>query len=127
MNPEQKRRALLIAEAAATYTRPVPNGPLYAFMRSVAQSIREQAAHIEVLEARLAAQRAPLPSDWKPAPINPTPEMVEAAAEAYMPFGDMELAVQMAIQAAPQPPEVAQARPPLAVHSAASAGIVEGA
>lgn len=34
-----------------------------------------------------------------------TPEMIEAAQEAYMPFGDMELAIQCALSAAPQPPE----------------------
>ena len=34
-----------------------------------------------------------------------TPEMIEAAQEAYMPFGDMELAIQSALFAAPQLPE----------------------
>lgn len=34
-----------------------------------------------------------------------TPEMIEAAEEAYMPFGDMGLAIQCALAAAPQPPE----------------------
>ena len=37
-----------------------------------------------------------------------TPEMIEAAEEAYMPFGDMGLAIQCALAAAPQPPEAAQ-------------------
>ncbi len=36
-----------------------------------------------------------------------TPEMIEAAEEAYMPFGDMGLAIQCALAAAPQPPEAA--------------------
>lgn len=36
-------------------------------------------------------------------PVEPTPEMVDAAQEAYMPFGDMQLAIQLAIAAAPQP------------------------
>ena len=31
-----------------------------------------------------------------------TPEMVEAAEEAYMPFGDMQLAIQCALAASPQ-------------------------
>ena len=35
-------------------------------------------------------------------PVDPTPEMVKAAEEAYMPFGDMELAIQMAIAATPR-------------------------
>lgn len=47
-----------------------------------------------------AARRAPA------APVpQVTPEMIEAALEAYMPFGDMELAIQCALFAAPQPPE----------------------
>ena len=37
-----------------------------------------------------------------------TPEMIEAAEEAYMPFGDMHLAIQAALAAAPQPPEAAE-------------------
>ena len=37
-----------------------------------------------------------------------TPEMIEAAEEAYMPFGDMGLAIQCALAAAPQPPEAAE-------------------
>lgn len=40
-------------------------------------------------------------SNYKLVPIPPTPEMVEAAEEAYMPFGDMDLAIRMAILAAP--------------------------
>ena len=40
-------------------------------------------------------------SDYKLVPFPPTPEMVEAAEDAYMPFGDMELAIRMAILAAP--------------------------
>lgn len=34
-----------------------------------------------------------------------TDEMIEAAEEAYMPFGDMHLAIQAALAAATQPPE----------------------
>lgn len=40
-------------------------------------------------------------SDYKLVPVEPTPEMVSAAEDAYMPFGDMELALRMAILAAP--------------------------
>ena len=39
----------------------------------------------------------------KTIPIHPTPAMVQAAEEAYMPFGDMELAIRLAVLAAPQP------------------------
>lgn len=40
-------------------------------------------------------------SEYKVVPVEPTPEMVSAAEDAYMPFGDMELALRMAILAAP--------------------------
>lgn len=40
-------------------------------------------------------------TDYKLVPVEPTPKMVEAAADAYMPFGDMDLALRMAILAAP--------------------------
>src|SRR5690606_20019044 len=40
-------------------------------------------------------------TDYKLVPIGPTPEMVEAAESAYMPFGDMEMAIRMAVLAAP--------------------------
>ena len=41
---------------------------------------------------------------YKLVPMEPTPAMVQAAEEAYMPFGDMELAIQMAILEAPEHP-----------------------
>src|SRR5690606_18244176 len=40
-------------------------------------------------------------TDYKLVPIDPAPEMVEAAEDAYMPFGDMELAIRLALLAAP--------------------------
>lgn len=40
-------------------------------------------------------------TNCKLVPFEPTPEMVEAAEDAYMPFGDMDLAIRMAILAAP--------------------------
>src|SRR5690606_18849514 len=40
-------------------------------------------------------------TDYKLVPIDPAPEMVEAAEDAYMPFGDMEMAIRMALLAAP--------------------------
>lgn len=53
-----------------------------------------------------ASKTMPLPAGYVLVPVEPTPEMVDAAHEAYMPFGDMALAIQLAIAAAPQ----AQAR-----------------
>lgn len=40
-------------------------------------------------------------TNYKLVPFEPTPEMVEAAEEAHMPFGDMDLALRVAILAAP--------------------------
>lgn len=44
-------------------------------------------------------------SKWKLVPVEPTPEMVSAAEEAYMPFGDMDIALRMAILSAPSAPK----------------------
>ena len=54
-----------------------------------------------------AARRAPA----VPVP-QVTNEMIEAANEAYCPFGDMELAIQAALAAAPKPPEAAPVQLP---------------
>ena len=40
-------------------------------------------------------------SGHKLVPVEPTAEMVEAAQDAYMPFGDMDIAIRMAVLAAP--------------------------
>ena len=45
-----------------------------------------------------------VPPGFVAVPMEPTAEMVDAAEEAYMPFGDMALAIQSAI-AATRPPE----------------------
>lgn len=42
------------------------------------------------------------PEHWKPVPYEPTQAMVDAAADAHMPFGDMDLAIRCAILAAPE-------------------------
>lgn len=47
-------------------------------------------------------------TDYILVPVEPTPEMVEAAEEAHMPFGDMELAIRLALLAAPD--HIADAR-----------------
>ena len=41
-------------------------------------------------------------TNYKLVPLGPTPEMVRAAEDAHMPFGDMELAIRMAILEAPE-------------------------
>ncbi len=53
--------------------------------------------------AKWGAQDVPASQGYALVPVEPTPEMVDAAQEAYMPFGDMQLAIQLAIAAAPQP------------------------
>lgn len=40
-------------------------------------------------------------SNYKLMQMEPTTEMVEAAEDAYMPFGDMDLAIRMAVLTAP--------------------------
>lgn len=69
-------------------------------------------SQIEQLEARPAVA---VPDGYALVPFLPTPEMVRAAEDAHMPFGDMELAVRMAIMSAPAtaaaPPSVQQAEP----------------
>ena len=40
-------------------------------------------------------------SNYKLVPMEPTEEMVEAAKDAYMPFGDMDMAIRMALLEAP--------------------------
>ena len=59
------------------------------------------------LEAELAQLRA-VPGGWKLVPVEPTPEMVSAADEAHMPFGDMDIALRMAILSAPSAPATVQ-------------------
>lgn len=40
-------------------------------------------------------------TDYVIVPLSPTPEMVDAFGEAYMPFGDTELALQLALSPTP--------------------------
>jgi hypothetical protein len=56
-------------------------------------------SQIEQLEARPAVA---VPDGYALVPFHPTPEMVRAAEEAHMPFGDMDIALRMAILAAAQ-------------------------
>ena len=67
------------------------------------------ASKIATLEAENAKLRAELErravDGWKLVPVEPTPEMVSAAEEAHMPFGDMDIALRMAILAAPSEPK----------------------
>lgn len=63
-------------------------------------------AALEAENAKLRAELERRESDgWKLVPVEPTPEMVSAAEEAYMPFGDMDIALRMAILAAPSAPK----------------------
>ena len=48
------------------------------------------------------AWQARCPDGWQCVPVEPTDEMVDAASELYMPFGDMALAIQAAIVYAPE-------------------------
>ena len=55
-----------------------------------------------------APQPSAVPDGWKLVPVEPTPEMVSAAEEAHMPFGDMDIALRMAILSAPSTPATVQ-------------------
>lgn len=46
-------------------------------------------------------------SNYKLVPLEPTPAMIKVAEDAYMPFGGMELAIQLAILEAPEVEPVA--------------------
>lgn len=48
------------------------------------------------------AWQARCPDGWQCVPVEATEEMVDAASDAYMPFGDMALAIQAAIAYAPE-------------------------
>lgn len=62
----------------------------------------------ELIDAIMNIAAAPRPPEAALVPsIAVTPEMVEAANEAYCPFGDMELALCAALQVAPIPPGAA--------------------
>lgn len=69
----------------------------------------ELSVKFAALEAELAKLRAELerrvPDGFALVPVEPTPEMVIAAEEAHMPFGDMDIALRMAILAAPSAPK----------------------
>lgn len=76
--------------------------------------VRTGAGVVKTVRAALAKWGAqPVPAGYALVPVEPTPEMVDAAQEAYMPFGDMQLAIQLAIAAAPQPPRQAPDHPRL--------------
>ena len=67
------------------------------------------AQEIEDLRRRIApVQQVSVPDGWKLVPVEPTPEMVCAAEEAHMPFGDMDIALRMAILSAPSAPATVQ-------------------
>lgn len=66
------------------------------------------AAQDELRAALAAPQPSAVPDGWKLVPVEPTPEMVSAAEEAHMPFGDMDIALRMAILSAPSAPATVQ-------------------
>ena len=68
-------------------------------------SSNEHREEVQRLQAQLAQQQMP---GWKLVPVEPTPEMVSAAEEAHMPFGDMDIALRMAILSAPSAPATVQ-------------------
>ena len=57
--------------------------------------------HLAVNAIRAALLNTP--PGWKLVPVVPTDEMIDAAGDAHMPFGDMHFAITCAILAAPEP------------------------
>ncbi len=79
----------------------------------ITEALRRSAdAEAAELRAQLAQQQV---LGWKLVPVEPTPEMVSAAEEAHMPFGDMDIALLMAMLAAPAPVQAEPASPWVAV------------
>lgn len=60
------------------------------------------------VRAALAAPVQAARSNCALVPVEPTQEMIDAASEAYMPFGDMDIALRMAILSAPSAPATVQ-------------------
>jgi hypothetical protein len=85
---EQRARDLLAAEYIAQW-RSEP---------SIGQPSFD--VHIAALRAIVAALTPP--EGFVLVPVEPTQRMVNAADDAYMPFGDMELAIQAAISSRPE-------------------------
>lgn len=60
--------------------------------------------HINDGDLQEVGQRIPEPDEpWQCVPVEPDEAMIEAALDAYAPFGDMRLAIQAAIVHAPKP------------------------
>ena len=71
----------------------------------VADCIRREAALTRLEYRSVRAIRTALltaPPGGKLVPVEPTDEMVDAASDAHMPFGDMRFAITSAILAAPE-------------------------
>ena len=54
-------------------------------------------------ESAIRAALLTAPQGWRLVPIPPTDDMIDAAQDAHMPFGDMHFAITSAILAAPEP------------------------
>jgi hypothetical protein len=100
MTTDTKPRAPTDAELAALIDKEMREYSIGAYADH--GSARNQLEHFaRAVLAKLGAQ--PVPAWYALVPVEPSAEMVDAAQEAYMPFGDMQLAIQLAIAAAPQP------------------------
>lgn len=67
-------------------------------IKETERELQETKALLLLAQAELAAlkAKAAVPAGYVMVPVEPTPEMVDAADQAYMPFGDMKLAVMLA-------------------------------
>lgn len=69
------------------------------------QSVERSGEGYKLMQAQSAWEtwKVACPEGWLMVPSSPTPEMVGAAEEGHMPFGDMGFAIQCAIAHAPRP------------------------
>ena len=87
-----------------------PMAPTDAELDELRQANSGRLNFVTFSEFRIIARAAlakwgaqPVPAGYALVPVEPSAEMVDSAQESYMPFGDMQLAIQLAIAAAPQP------------------------
>lgn len=107
--------------------------PEFGYGYTVAQ-LDEAFEWLGPLSPAAPAAQGVVPEGYALVPFHPTPEMVRAAEEAHMPFGDMDIALRMAIlAAAPAPNQQTEPAPaqggreaPVVVATAILGGLFHG-
>lgn len=76
--------------------------PQVGAMLAKAEKARALLSQLRPSPSQDSTEKGRTPGAWKLVPIEPTEAMIDAASDAYMPFGDMDLAIRCAILAAPE-------------------------